>query len=258
MPIDEAGLRPDALRAAVRDEGASLVYLVPTGQNPTGSVMPERRRAEVGAVFEELRLTAVEDGTLHDLTLRASRPHTIAELVPGGADHHGRLPEQAGLGRPAIGWVHGPAELVERLGRLKLAMDHGSPAISQLIGARLLDDADAQRQRARAQLAARVAATAEAMASSCPTGAGGPRRPGSRPGSGYRGRRPPTSPGWPGRWASRWWPGRWSRSGRGFDDHLRLALVHEPAVLREAVARLAEAWSMYVPGGGSDGDDCLV
>lgn len=259
VPVDEAGMRPDALRAAVRDEGAGLVYLVPTGQNPTGTVMPERRRAEVGAVVEELCLTAIEDGTLHDLTLRATRPRTIAELAP-----RARIVTVGSLsklvwGGLRIGWVHGPEDLVERLGRLKLAMDHGSPAISQLVGARLLDDADAQRERARAQLAARVAATAEAMAELLPD---------------WRWRPPEAGlSAWvqlPGPEATGF--ARLARAmgvavvagpvvsvGRGFDDHLRLALVHEPAVLREAVARLAEAWSMYVPGGGPGADrDCLV
>jgi DNA-binding transcriptional MocR family regulator len=259
VPVDEAGLRPEALRAAARAEGAGLVYLVPTGQNPTGTVMPERRRAEVAAVIEELGMTAVEDGTLHDLTLRAVRPRTLAELAPRAEIITVGSLSKLVWGGLRLGWVHGTEELIERLGRLKLAMDHGSPGISQLVGARLLDDAEAQRERARAELAARVAAIGEAMAERLPD---------------WRWRAPEAGLSFwvrlPGPEATGF--ARLARAmgvavvagpvvsvGSGFEEHLRLALVHEPAVLREAVRRLADAWAMYVPSSGASREaDCVV
>lgn len=65
---DQFGMIPDALRSAVlhaRAQGinATLVYLVPVGQNPTGLTMTEQRKAEIYAVCQELDLIIAEDGS---------------------------------------------------------------------------------------------------------------------------------------------------------------------------------------------------
>jgi DNA-binding transcriptional MocR family regulator len=248
--MDEAGIRPEAMREAVAASGARIAYLVPTGQNPTGTVMPERRRAEVVAVARDLGLTLVEDCTLHDLTLRGTWPGTLAALAPeAGTLLVGSLSKLL-WGGLRVGWVRGPAELIERLSRLKLAMDHGSPGVSQLVGARLLADAEAHRERARGQLAVRVAAVTAAFGELLPEWRFRPPEAGLSlwvrlPG-------PEATPF--ARLARAMGvavvPGPVVSAEARFEDHLRLALVHEPPVLREAVARLAEAWRVYVPTGG--------
>jgi DNA-binding transcriptional MocR family regulator len=150
-----------------------------------------------------------------------------------------------------MGWVRGPSELIERLGRLKLALDHGSPGVSQLVGARLLEDAEARRERVRADIAARLGAVEAAMSDLLPEWRWRPLEAGLSlwvrlPG--------PEASGF-ARLARAMGvavvPGPVVSAARGFDDHIRLALVHEPEVMREAVARLAEAWRVYVPGGGA-------
>jgi DNA-binding transcriptional MocR family regulator len=251
VALDEAGMRPDALREAAGETGAKLAFIVPTGQNPTGTVMPERRRAEIGGVLAECGVVGVEDCTLHDLALRAARPRTLAELAPRAQIVVVGSLSKLVWGGLRMGWIRGPAELMDRLGRLKLALDHGSPGVSQLVGARLLEDGEARRERVRADIAARIRAVDAALSDRLPA---------------WRWRSPegglslwvrlpgPEATGF-ARLARAMGvavvPGPLVSAARGFDDHLRLALVHEPEVMREAVERLAEAWRVYVPGPGA-------
>ncbi|CDX50885.1 Uncharacterized HTH-type transcriptional regulator RHOS4_30730 [Mesorhizobium plurifarium] len=58
---DGEGMRPDDLAEAARRHGARFVYLNPTLQNPTASVMPEGRRRELARMAAKLELAIVED-----------------------------------------------------------------------------------------------------------------------------------------------------------------------------------------------------
>jgi DNA-binding transcriptional MocR family regulator len=57
LPVDSAGLVPEALREA----RVRAVYLQPTLHNPLGLTMPPDRRAALAAVLDELDLYAIED-----------------------------------------------------------------------------------------------------------------------------------------------------------------------------------------------------
>lgn len=51
IPLDDQGMRMDALAAALEDHKRrgitpKYIYTIPTVQNPTGSIMPEQRRTE--------------------------------------------------------------------------------------------------------------------------------------------------------------------------------------------------------------------
>ena len=51
VEMDEAGIVPDALRAACRQHAPKAAYLVPTIHNPTTATMPQSRREEVAEQF---------------------------------------------------------------------------------------------------------------------------------------------------------------------------------------------------------------
>jgi DNA-binding transcriptional MocR family regulator len=62
LPVDRWGLMPDALATALRKRNAPRVlYTLPTLQNPTGSMMPDKRRREIAAIAEKHGLTIIED-----------------------------------------------------------------------------------------------------------------------------------------------------------------------------------------------------
>ena len=79
VAMDAEGLRPDALKAACRN-GARVLYLVPTFQNPTGALMSEARRRQLAAVVKEQELTVIEDDAYGLLLER--RPRPLAHFAP--------------------------------------------------------------------------------------------------------------------------------------------------------------------------------
>ena len=58
---DEHGMRPDALEQACASEGATVVYLNPTIQNPVARTMPEARRRQLATVAVRQGLRIIED-----------------------------------------------------------------------------------------------------------------------------------------------------------------------------------------------------
>ncbi|MCF4165379.1 PLP-dependent aminotransferase family protein [Zavarzinia compransoris] len=79
VALDESGMRPDALEAACRGGGRRFVYLTPTIQNPTGSVMPEDRRRAIAEVAERCDAILIEDD-VHGFLAAPQVP--IAMLAP--------------------------------------------------------------------------------------------------------------------------------------------------------------------------------
>ena len=74
VTIDEWGMRPDDLRAAL-ERGAVAAILTPRGQNPTGAALDARRAAQLRAVLEQAPQTLViEDDHLG--AVAGSKAHT--------------------------------------------------------------------------------------------------------------------------------------------------------------------------------------
>lgn len=61
IPMDDDGLRPDALVEAHQAAPLRAVYLQPALHNPLGTTMPDRRRAELAETLRRLDLYAIED-----------------------------------------------------------------------------------------------------------------------------------------------------------------------------------------------------
>jgi len=80
MEIDEDGIRPAALAAALRD-GADTVILTPRAQNPTGHRMSAERAAELSALLDSHPdVLLVEDD--HASAVSGARPVSVAPADP--------------------------------------------------------------------------------------------------------------------------------------------------------------------------------
>jgi DNA-binding transcriptional MocR family regulator len=82
---DGEGMRPDDLEQAARQHGARVLYLNPTLQNPTASVMSEARRRELARMADELELIIVEDDPYSRLL--AAPPPAFLALAPERTFH---------------------------------------------------------------------------------------------------------------------------------------------------------------------------
>jgi 2-aminoadipate transaminase len=89
VPLDQQGLRPDALKAAITELEAKgikpkYIYAIPTVQNPTGAIMGPQRRADVLAIATTHGIPIVEDECYSDLLWTPERPKAMKAMATSG------------------------------------------------------------------------------------------------------------------------------------------------------------------------------
>ncbi|HUJ06772.1 MAG TPA: PLP-dependent aminotransferase family protein [Streptosporangiaceae bacterium] len=140
---DDAGVSPGAIERAGRSPGA-LAYLMPTGHNPVGVIMPAVRRQSIAAVADAGRVTVVEDLTLADLTLATRPPPPPAPLAALST----RVVAVGSVsklfwGGLRVGWIRAAEPLRTAITVRKAALNLATSAVSQAIAAQLLAATDA-------------------------------------------------------------------------------------------------------------------
>ncbi len=135
VPSDGAGADATAIERASREAGA-LAYLMPTGHNPTGTIMTTIRRQAIAAIADAGKLTVIEDMSLADLFLGTSPPPPLAALCTrvitiGSAS-------KLLWGGLRIGWIRADEPQRTSLLAHKAALNLACGALSQTITTQLL------------------------------------------------------------------------------------------------------------------------
>jgi 2-aminoadipate transaminase len=136
IPLDQGGMRMDALASALadlkrRNIQPKYIYTIPTVHNPTGTIMDEGRRREMLALSEQYGVPIFEDDCYADLTWDGQRPPAIhAMSKTGGVIHIGSFSKSIA---PAlrVGYIVAPWEMLARM--LALKTDAGSGALEQMM-----------------------------------------------------------------------------------------------------------------------------
>ncbi|WP_233510815.1 PLP-dependent aminotransferase family protein [Dyella psychrodurans] len=83
VACDEHGMLPDALIRACREQGAKVIYLNSTLQNPTAHTMPAQRRRDIAMAARECNVHVIEDDPYWRLAHNAPPPiaHSAPERV---------------------------------------------------------------------------------------------------------------------------------------------------------------------------------
>ncbi|MFV0295482.1 MAG: PLP-dependent aminotransferase family protein, partial [Hyphomicrobiaceae bacterium] len=89
VPVDQDGMCPEGLSNALDDlksKGVrpSYIYLIPTVQNPTATVMSLERRHKILALSEKHGVPIFEDDCYSDLTWSGERPPALRGLAGAG------------------------------------------------------------------------------------------------------------------------------------------------------------------------------
>jgi DNA-binding transcriptional MocR family regulator len=250
VPLDGEGVVPEALEDLLERVRPAFVYLVPAHQNPTGSVLAATRGRRVAELSARYRVPVVEDHALRDLRLDRSRvPAPIAAHAPDGSSITiGSVSKVLWAGL-RVGWIRAARPVIERLMRVKIGADMGSPIPSQRMTATLLPRMGEAVEERRASLTQGYEALSAALSEHLPDWTWDEPRGGCTlwvrmPGGDARAL---------GQVAQRCGvnvvPGQVLSAEGRHADRLRLPFVHDPSVISEAVRRLSVAWQLYAGSG---------
>jgi 2-aminoadipate transaminase len=137
VPMDEAGLRVDALESELRklsDQGrrAKFIYCIPTHQNPAGVTLGLERRERMAELAKEYRTFILEDDAYGELWFDGPPPPSLFALSNGEfvikVSSFSKI-LATGL---RMGWVMGPALLVSRMAAVRYDMG-SSPFLGRVI-----------------------------------------------------------------------------------------------------------------------------
>ncbi|WP_374472167.1 PLP-dependent aminotransferase family protein [Phenylobacterium sp.] len=161
-PVDEAGLRPDALDRLCAEYGPAALYLVPAMQNPTAATLGEARRREIARVAEARGLWIVEDDPYSRLA-EAPVP-AIAALAPERTVYVGTLAKTLTPGLRTA-YVAAPAALLEPIGHALRALAlMPAPLMTAVVTSWIREGvAETLLAAVRAEARARRALAAEAL-----------------------------------------------------------------------------------------------
>ena len=115
VAMDEQGLIPEAVEAAVRQHRPAFLYTIPSFQNPTSRTLSAARRAQLVAIAQAQGLLIVADEVYQLLGYTAAPPPPLASYA-----HTGQV---VGIGSFSkilapglrVGWVHSAPAHVARL-----------------------------------------------------------------------------------------------------------------------------------------------
>jgi len=246
VELDDEGIRPDALEAAIQRLRPVGIGLNPHHQNPTGSRMSPRRRREVAELAAGYRVPIVEDRALAHLAFDGRVETPLAEHAP----LHLVVDSINKVAWPGIriGWLRADADVIERLRPVRAVIDLYSPIHSQLVAVEVLADWDAVVAERVDGLRRAADVAAASMAEALPTWRFSRPRGGlvlwaQLPGGGavafcqHAARN-----------------GVLVAPGKQFgveppfdDDHVRIPFTQPESVLIEGIARLGAAWETFTP-----------
>lgn len=167
VPLDEHGMRMDALEAALDDLAAKgvkpkFIYAIITVHNPTGTILPLDRRHKMIELSKKHGVPIFEDECYSDIVWSNERPPALRALDKDGmVIHCGTFSKTVG---PAlrVGYLTADWSVLGRLVAMK--GDAGSGALEQMMLAEYCPDHfDAHVERCNAVLEGKLDALIDAL-----------------------------------------------------------------------------------------------
>jgi DNA-binding transcriptional MocR family regulator len=131
IPIDEEGIRLDYLENYIIDNQPRLIYVMPSFQNPTGTVMPLHRRRQLLNLANDYNVPILEDGVYHEFRFEGDSVPPLKALDDTGIVIHASGFTKMLLPGIRIGYVICDGSHYSRLVRVKQAADISTPGLNQ-------------------------------------------------------------------------------------------------------------------------------
>lgn len=247
--VQEDGWHLDLMTCAMRQSAARLAYVIPDFHNPTGHLMADADRAALVEAARRQGATLVADETWAETALEESvRATPLAAFDTDGRVISVGSASKLWWGGLRVGWVRTTAAMVRRLAALRAAVDVAGAVFEQFVVALLFERIEEARAERRRTLGASCAALTAALREelpgwefTVPRGGGslwvrldGPVASQVAEAAAARG--------------VRLAPGPWFGVDGALERYLRLPFTQPPAVMEEAVRRIAGAPAAYRPG----------
>ena len=161
VPVDDAGLCPEQLTAALRSSVAA-VFLQPRAQNPTGASMSEQRARDLAPILAHDGLPVVEDDSAG--AVAASAPISLGQWIPDQVIHIRSFSKSHGPDL-RLAAMSGPSEMLrEVIHRRQMGQGWSSRLLQRLLLSLLTDaDAIAEVDHAREEYTRRRGALVRAL-----------------------------------------------------------------------------------------------
>lgn len=131
IPIDEDGIRIDALENYLHDNKPRLIYVMPSFQNPTGHVMPIHRRRQLLRLAERYQIPVLEDEVYREFRFDGDHLPPLKALDENGIVIHANAFTKMLLPGMRIGYLIADGQHYERLVRVKQAADISTSGLNQ-------------------------------------------------------------------------------------------------------------------------------
>lgn len=131
IPTDDDGMRIDLLENYLLENAPSMIYVMPSFQNPTGATMPLHRRRQLLNLAQEHRIPVLEDGVYHEMRFEGETLPPLKALDETGVVLHVSAFTKMMLPGLRIGYIIADSKHFERLVRVKQAADISTPGLNQ-------------------------------------------------------------------------------------------------------------------------------
>lgn len=131
VPLDENGLRMDALETALQQHHPRLIYTIPNFHNPTGLCLSAARRRTLLELSRRYNAAVLEDDYVGDLRYEGRALPTLKSLDPGGQVVYVSTFSKMLMPGLRVGFLVAEGPVFERLARLKHATDLATSSLVQ-------------------------------------------------------------------------------------------------------------------------------
>jgi len=142
VPMDDEGIRPDELEAALR-KGPKFIYALPNFQNPTGVTLSLGRRHELIRLADHYGVPIIEDDPYGQLRYEGEHiPSLVAidaqERSHDGAPYTGNIIYLSTFSKTLapglrLAWIVAPAEVIQKLVQAKQGADLHTSTFGQML-----------------------------------------------------------------------------------------------------------------------------
>lgn len=133
IPMDHDGLEYWQIEKELKKSDTSILYTIPTNQNPTGITMSNLRRKELIEFCTKNRLPIIEDGVYQELCFDNEQILPLKAIDDNGMVMYIGSASKTLAPGLRIGWVIAAEPIIQRLGDAKMQMDYGASSLSQLV-----------------------------------------------------------------------------------------------------------------------------